>query len=294
MMKLNKEEIIEKVKQCLITASCVFSDDKKEAYRKAVERETVSVPKWVLETCLQNAKIAEENRSPLCDDTGIPHLFLEIGHNQKFDAQLIEQINEGICEGLRTLPGRPMAINGDDYQRIDQSGGINSDPGVLMASPILVKPIDDEVIRLTILLLGGGPAIRGSTSSMYHQHSVNVVVDEIVERSCDAVAKLGCSPCTLAIGIGRSQFEASSLMIESMVYGRYDQQSDMEKEITLRVNKRRIGAMGLGGENSVLATFMKVGPQRASGVRIVCLHPCCCVEPRKASVLLIGEDGDDA
>ena len=283
---LDKNQIVEKVKNCLITASSTFSEDKKEVYRKAIERETVPSAKWVLETTLQNALVAEQNRSPLCDDTGIPHLFLEVGPSQNVNGQLIGFIYEGIREGLRTLPGRPMAINGDDYQRIDQSGGLNSDPGALSPSPVLIKPIDEDIIRITILMLGGGPAIRGVTSSIFHRHSVTVVIDEIVERSKKAVAKLGCSPCTLAIGIGRSQFEAASLMLESMAHGNFGIQSDMENEITNRVNESKIGPLGLGGEISVLATFLKVGPQRASGVRIVSLRPCCSIEPRKASVIL--------
>jgi fumarate hydratase subunit alpha len=52
------------------------------------------------------------------------------------------------------------------------------------------------------------------------------------------------------------------------------------------VNESNVGALGLGGKTSVLATFAKVGPQRASGVRIVALRPCCCFEPRRATVEL--------
>jgi fumarate hydratase subunit alpha len=283
-MMLDENKIVEKVKDCLMTASSTFSEDRKEIYHKAIERETVPTAKWVLETNLQNALVAEKNKSPLCDDTGIPHFFLEVGSNQCVSGQLFGYIQEGIREGLRTLPGRPMAINGDDCQRIDQSGGLNPDPGALSPAPMLIKSVDEDIVRLTILMLGGGPAIRGVTSSVFHQHSMNVVIGEIVERSKMAVAKLGCSPCTLAIGIGRSQFEASALMIESMAYGSYSIQSDMENEITNKVNECKIGALGFGGQTSVLATFLKVGPQRASGVRIVCIRPCCCIEPRKASI----------
>lgn len=95
---------------------------------------------------------------------------------------------------------------------------------------------------------------------------------------------LGCTPCTLAVGVGRSHYEASSMMLQALVDGNYDRQSDMEKEITAQVNSLGVGPLGLGGDTTVLATFMKVGPQRASGVRVVCMRPCCCVEPRIATV----------
>ena len=278
--------IKEKVADCLVRAGSTFREDQKEAYRKAIADEANAQSCWVMQQVLDNAMVAEERRSPLCDDTGIPHLFLEVGPNRSVTGELLEQIKEGVALGLRQLPGRPMAIKGDDYARIDQSGGLNEDSGALMPSPVLIKPVKEDVLRLTVLMLGGGPAIRGITQRVFHKHSVDVVIEEIVNRAKEGVSKLGCSPCVLAVGIGRSQFEATSLMMEAMVYGDFSKQTDFEKRITEKVNEANIGPLGLGGKHSVLATFAKVGPQRASGVRIVALRPCCCFEPRRASVEL--------
>ena len=279
-------EIVEKVADCLVRAGSTFREDQKEAYRKAMASESNAQSSWVMRQVLDNALVAEDRRSPLCDDTGIPHLFLEVGKNRAFTGEMMEAIQTGIREGLRRLPGRPMAIMGEDDQRIDQSGGLDPDPGALLPAPFLVKPVEEDVIRLTVLMLGGGPAIRGITQRVFHKHSVPVVVDEIVARAKEAVSKLGCSPCTLAVGIGRSQFEATALMMEAIAKGNYDEQSAFERTITEKVNEAGIGALGLGGNHSVLATFAKVGPQRASGVRIVALRPCCCFEPRRACVEL--------
>lgn len=282
----SEESIIEKVADCLVRAGSTFREDQKEAYRKAIAEEQIDSSCWVMQQILDNALVAEKRRSPLCDDTGIPHLFLEVGKNHSVTGELLHQIQEGVAMGLRQLPGRPMAIKGDDYARIDQSGGLNEDSGTLAPSPILIKPVDEDVLRLTIMMLGGGPAIRGITQRVFHKHSVDVVIDEIVNRAIPAVSQLGCSPCTLAIGIGRSQFEATSLMMEAMAKGNFGIQSDFEKRITEKVNESQTGPLGLGGKHSVLATFAKIGPQRASGVRIVALRPCCCFEPRRASVEL--------
>lgn len=279
-------DIIDKVAQCLITAGSTFREDQKEAYRKAITEEQIESSCWVMKQVLDNALIAEERRSPLCDDTGIPHLFLEVGKNKAVTGELLEQIKEGVARGLRQLPGRPMAIMGDDSQRLDQSGGLDEDSGSLAPSPIIIKLVNEDVLRLTVLMLGGGPAIRGITQRVFHKHSVEVVVDEIINRAIPAVSQLGCSPCTLAIGIGRSQFEATSLMMEAMAKGDFGIQSDFERQITEKVNEANVGPLGLGGKHSVLATFAMIGPQRASGVRIVALRPCCCFEPRRASVEL--------
>ena len=278
--------IIEIVADCLVKAGSTFREDQKEAYRKAIADERIESSCWVMKQVLENALVAEERRSPLYDDTGIPHLFLEVGPNKAVTGALLEEIKEGVRQGLRQLPGRPMAIKGDDYARIDQSGGLDEDSGALAASPIIIKPVEEDFLRLTVLMLGGGPAIRGVTQRVFHKHSVDVVIDEIVSRAQPAVSQLGCSPCTLAIGIGRSQFEATSLMMEAMAKGDFGVQSDFEKRITEKVNEANVGPLGLGGKHSVLATFAKIGPQRASGVRIVALRPCCCFEPRRASVLL--------
>lgn len=281
-----KNDIISLVSDGLIRAGSTFREDKKQAYHRAIENETNEKAKWVLRTILDNATVAESNHSPLCDDTGIPHLVLEIGPNRAVTGKMLDDIREGIRRGLRALPGRPMGIMGNDGQRIDQSGGLNTDSAGVELAPILLRQCDEDVIRLHILMFGGGPAIRGKTFRIFHKHNTNVVLDEIVSWAKEGAAQLGCTPCTLAIGVGRSHFEATSMMLQAQVDGRYDVQSEFEKEITRRVNEANIGPMGLGGETSVLATFMKVGPQRASGVRIVSVRPTCCFEPRIATVEL--------
>lgn len=280
------EEVVVLVRNTLVDAGSTFREDKKEAYKKAIRTEQNEQAKWVLEQVLANAEAAEKNHSPLCDDTGIPHLVLEVGDDCAVTGKLLDAIKEGVAEGLRKLPGRPMGIMGDDSHRIDQSGGLNPDSTGVEPAPILLRRCEENVIRLHILMFGGGPAIRAKTYRVFHKHNTQVVLDEIVNWAKEGVAQLGCSPCTLAVGVGRSHFEAASMMLQAQVDGNYDVQSEMEQEITRRINEANIGPLGLGGNTSVIATFMKVGPQRASGVRIVCVRPTCCFEPRIATVEL--------
>lgn len=285
-MTKSYEEIVALVRDTLVEAGSTFRSDKKDAYKEALSKEQNDKAKWVLETILENAEAAEKNHSPLCDDTGIPHLVLEVGDDCAVTGKQLDAIKEGIKQGLRKLPGRPMGIMGDDSHRIDQSGGLNPDSAGVEPAPILLRRCEENVIRLHILMFGGGPAIRAKTYRVFHKHSTQVVLDEIVKWAIEGVTQLGCSPCTLAVGVGRSHFEATSMMLQAQVEGKYDVQSDMEREITRRVNAAGIGPLGLGGNTSVIATFMKVGPQRASGVRIVCVRPTCCFEPRIATVEL--------
>ena len=285
MMEYN-QNIVDTICDTLVKAGSSFLLDKKKAYTLAINKESNAHAKWVLQTVLQNAEVAERTRCPLCDDTGIPHILIEIGPNAVLTGSIIESIKEGVRQGLKKLPGRPMAVKGNDVQRISQSEGLYEDSGMLDCAPILIQNIADDVLKVNILMFGGGPEIRSHTHRVFHQHKVDTVIDQIVNWAKESTAQLGCTPSTLAVGIGRSQYEATSLMLKALVDGSYDEQSELEQEITHRVNASHVGALGLGGDTTVLATFMKVGPQRASGVRIVCVRPCCCFEPRIASCIL--------
>lgn len=280
------QNIVDKISDTLVKAGSSFLLDKKKAYTLAIDKESNAHAKWVLQTVLQNAEVAERTHCPLCDDTGIPHILIEIGPNAVLTGNMIESIMEGVCQGLKKLPGRPMAVKGDDIQRISQVEGLYEDSGMLAPAPILIQNVKDDLLKVNILMFGGGPEIRSHTYRVFHQHKVETVIDQIVDWAKESTAQLGCTPSTLAVGIGRSHYEATSLMLKALVDSSYDKQSELEREITHRINESHVGPLGLGGDTTVLATFMKVGPQRASGVRIVCVRPCCCIEPRIASCVL--------
>ncbi len=276
------EQIRKIAEKTLLEAATTFRADKNKIYEECMKAESSANCRWIMEQIMENAATAADRQSPLCDDTGIPHILLELGPGRSLSGEMIEAVRAGVADGLRKLPGRPMAVMGDDSQRLDQSGGLSGDPAAMIPAPIQLLSTEEDVIRLYILMQGGGPEIRSKTYRVFHKHDVSVIIDNIAAWAAEEVGKLGCTPCTMAVGIGRSHYEASSLMLQAMAKGRYDSQSPMEQAITDRVNALGVGALGLGGDITTLATFLKVGPQRASGVRIVCMRPCCCFEPRVA------------
>jgi fumarate hydratase subunit alpha len=283
MCLFDRQALTKDVANALIEASVSFHHGQIEAYKRALNTEQDSQSKWVLQNLLENAEIAKRNRLPLCDDTGIPHLFLEIGDDALVPNGFFKAVEGGIRLGLRELPGRPMAVKGiDDFIRISQSEGMYEDSGMLEMAPLQIRRTLGNSIRLTLLMYGGGPEIRGKTMRVFHKHSVDVVKKTMVEWAVEGVKLLGCQPCTLAFGIGRTNLEAASLAFEAMALGDFSNQSQFENEITNEVNKSRIGPLGLGGRTSVIGTFIKVGPQRASGVRIVSLRIGCCMDPRRS------------
>ncbi len=278
--------ITSKIKNALLEASTSYSQDIRKAYKKALKIEEDENVAWILKLLLENEKIAKEEGRPLCDDTGTPHVIIEMGKDATFPENFLNQIKEGIRDGLRELPGRPMAVKGDELQRIEQSMGLYEDPSMLDSPPFLIDPTNGGCIKIHILMLGGGPEMRAHTYRIFHRHDNRKLFEEVLTWMKSEVPLLGCTPCIPSIGIGRTHFEATSLMLKAMAYGNLEKQSKIEDFITDSINRYGPGTMGLGGSITALGSFVKVGPQRASGVRIVSMRLCCCVEPRRAVVEL--------
>lgn len=289
-------DIIEDVSNTIIEASTNLSKDKYNALKKAISIEDNENALWTLNQILKNYKVANKVKFPLCDDTGIPHVIIEIGENREITGNLIAQINEGIKEGLNNLPARPMAVKGNDIERIEQSKGLYDNPGQMKAASFLIDSFSDDstykrdispdTLNIHFVLEGGGPEIRARTYRIYHKRSVVNVMDTAIGWLEESLKMLGCTPSVPAIGIGRTHYEAASLLLKSIVYGNLDFQNELEEYVTERLNKTNIGPLGFGGKTTVLGSFVNIGNQRASGVRIVSVRPSCFVEPRVATLHL--------
>ncbi|MBQ3473301.1 MAG: fumarate hydratase [Methanobrevibacter sp.] len=287
-------DLIEKVQNAVINAGSSYSEDRLAAYENALKLEKELNNEnavWALEQMIENFKVAKEKKLPLCDDTGIPHVLIEIGKERDIPKGFFNDINDGIAQGLDNLPGRPMAVKGNDIERIEQSQGLYKESNMMKPASFLIEEkdestygrligVDDDKIKITILLEGGGPEIRAKTYRVFHKRDSNIVFNEALDWLKESLAMLGCTPSIPAIGVGRTHFEANALMLRAMAHGNLNNQSDIEKYITEELNKTYIGPLGLGGKTTVLGSFVNIGSQRASGVRIVAVRPACFVEPR--------------
>jgi fumarate hydratase subunit alpha len=281
--------LIDLIKKAVIDASTTFRQDQLDAYNRALDIETSDNAKWVMELLLENARIANTNKVPLCDDTGTPHVLVEVGNQCQLPRGFFQDIKEGIAQGLKDLPARPMAVKGNDVERIEQSIGLHTNPEKVLTPSFIVDSIYGEEVNVHVLMLGGGPEIRANTYKVFHKRDHRKVFEEVLTWLRSEITMLGCTPCIPTVGIGRTHFEASSLMLKAMAYGNLNIQSELEKTLTYSMNNTNTGALGIGGSVTALGSFVKIGPQRASGVRIVSTRPCCCVEPRRSSVHLSSE-----
>lgn len=278
-------DIRDSVAEALIQASTTFGEDQKVAYRRALQIEKNPNSKWVLEKIIENAETAERSHSPLCDDTGIPHVFLEIGEDVRIPMNFFRIVEEGVRKGLQKLPGRPMAVKGGDLERMGQNKGLYSESDMVVAAPFQVRNISGSKnrIRVTVLMLGGGPDIRAKTLRIFHRHEGMNVLEEAAEWAAAEVKNLGCTPTIPIIGVGRTHYEATCMMLEAMKEGSLIEQSPLEARVTEIVNKTKVGPLGLGGETTALASLVRIGPLRAGGTRMVSMRLGCCWEPRRAT-----------
>lgn len=288
--------IIEDISKTVISASTTLSDDKLKALSRAIETEENENARWALSQMLENYKVGQKTKFPLCDDTGIPHVLVELGSDRQITGGMLGQIQEGIALGLNNLPARPMAVKGSEIERIEQSKGLYEKPGMLKPASILIDTVNDEssyrrdiapdTLNVHLILEGGGPEIRAKTYRVYHKRSFYNVIDTAVDWLEESLSLLGCTPSIPSIGIGRTHYEANALLLKSIVYGNLDRQSEVEKYVAGRLNETGIGPMGFGGRTTVLGSYVNIGNQRASGVRIVAVRPSCFVEPRVATLKL--------
>lgn len=289
-------DILDDISKTIVNASTTLSEDKYAALKHAIDKEDNENARWALKQILENYQVAQKTKFPLCDDTGIPHVIIEIGEDRQITGELLNQIHEGIALGLDNLPARPMAVKGNEFERIAQTKGLYDSPGKLSPASILIDSINDEsnykrdispdTLNIHFLLEGGGPEIRAKTYRVYHKRSFENVMDTACEWLESSLKMLGCTPSIPSIGIGRTHFEATSLLLKSIAYGNLNNQSVMENQIAERLNQSGIGPLGFGGKTTVLGCYLNIGNQRASGVRIVSIRPSCFVEPRVATLKL--------
>ena len=289
-------DILDDISNSIIKASTTLTEDKLNALTKAIDSESNENARWALSQILENYNVSQKLKFPLCDDTGIPHVIIELGSQREVSGELINQIHEGIALGLNNLPARPMAVKGGEIERIEQSEGLFEKPGMIKPTSILIdsgneessykRDISPDTLNIHFILEGGGPEIRAKTYRVYHKRSFSNVINTACSWLKDSLKLLGCTPSIPSIGIGRTHYEANALLLKSIVYGNLDNMSEIEENVTVQLNETGIGPLGFGGDTTVLGSYVNIGNQRASGVRIVAVRPSCFVEPRVATLKL--------
>lgn len=253
-MSLTQQEISSIVSRLVQTANRELPQDVESALLDAREREESQAGKLVLDIILENARLARQTGLPICQDTGIDVVFLQIGQEIDIEGDLVKAVNEGIALG--TADGCLRCSVCDPITR--KNTGDNT-PAV-----VHFEPVAGDTLEISVLPKGCGSENMSATVML----PPSAGEDGIVKAVADQVLKAGSNPCPpgiIGIGIGGTMEKASLLAKKALLrpVGSKNSRNDvaeLEDRIFVQINGLGIGPLGLGGSVTSLGVAVEVYP----------------------------------
>lgn len=235
-----------------------------------------------LEAILENIKIAEEKNLPLCQDTGLPIIFVKMGKVQ------VENLKEGIINGVKKateqVPLRPNVV--DPLTRKNTGNNIGR-----FIPQIDIELVDTAQLEITIFPKGFGSENNNALKMALPGEGEEGIKQFVLETVLSAGGK-PCPPIVVGVGIGGSSDMALKLAKKALLrnIGEYhpeERMANLEKEMLEMVNATGIGPMGLGGKTTALDVKIEYADTHTAGLPIgVCIQ---CWAARRATGILKGE-----
>ena len=257
MREIKTETITNEVARLCIEACYYLGDDVLAALQKARANEPSPVGQAVLDQILQNAEIASRGELPLCQDTGLTVVFLELGQEVHIvGGSLYEAIQEGVRKGYQEGYLRKSVVDKPFSARINTK---DNTPAVIHTE---IMPGDR--LKITVAPKGGGSENMSYLRMFSPAAGRQGIIDWVVE----CVDKSGANPCPpiiVGVGIGGT-IEQTTLIAKKALLRPVGQPhpdpevAEMEAEILERVNKLGIGPQGLGGRTTALAVHVETFP----------------------------------
>lgn len=247
MKIINREQLIEEVAKACIDANIYLGEDVCNKLDELYSSESNERAKSILGQFSTNRNIASSSKLPLCQDTGICLMLIEVGYDVHIPFDLYEALNEGIRKGY-TLGNLRKSVVADPLFR--KNTGDNT-PGIYHT-----KLVAGDNLKITIAPKGAGSENMSSLKMMNPQSTIEEVEDFIYDAVINSGGK-PCPPIVLGVGIGGT-FEMSAVNAKKAVLeeiGKHNSKPEyeaMEKRLIERINKSGIGPMGLGGNSSCL------------------------------------------
>lgn len=280
MREIEASQITSAVKQLFIKASYHLPEDVKNALLKAIQNETTNAAKQVLEILLENAQIADQNDFPLCQDTGMAFVFVELGQDVHICGGLLEDaVNAGVEQAYDEGFLRKSVV--EDPLRRKNTG--NNLPAV-----IFTEIVAGDKIKLTVMPKGFGAENQSRLKMMIPATTPDEIVDFIANEVIASGSK-GCPPAVIGVGIGGS-FDTVAHMAKKALLLPIDGHNedpfyaDMEKKILEKINNSGIGPMGVGGKTTVLSVRILAAPTHIAGLPLA--YNYCCHSTRHADIEL--------
>jgi fumarate hydratase subunit alpha len=264
MRELHTEVIEKNIEKILLEIAFVLPVDVKKSIEDSKASETHPIARSILDKIENNSRISEQKRIPLCQDTGMVVVFLEIGQDIRLVGDYIEDaINHAVEKAYQTGYLRKSIVT--PLTRVNSN---DNTPAV-----VHYKLVPGEQIKLTVSVKGFGSE-NMSRMKMLKPSDGLAGVEEFVVQSVKEAGPNPCPPIIVGVGIGgtveKAAFMAKHALMREIGSGNPDIEADgIEKELLNRINQLGIGPMGMGGKTTALGVFVEMFPTHIAGLPVV-------------------------
>ena len=264
------EEITKNIKEMCIEANHFLSPDMAEAMKCAEKNEEAPLGKQILEQLQENLKIAGEDMIPICQDTGMAVVFLEIGQNVHLEGGALEDaVNEGVRQGYVEGYLRKSVV-GDPLIRENTK---DNTPAVLHT-----RIVDGDQVKIKVAPKGFGSENMSRVFMLKPAEGIEGVKDAVLTAVKDAGPN-ACPPMVVGVGIGGT-FEKCALMAKEALtrevgsHSEIEYVKELEEELLTKINSLGIGPGGVGGTTTALAVNINTYPTHIAGLPVA-VNICC-------------------
>lgn len=280
MRTIQVTDITEQIKEMCIEANHFLTDDMKEALVNAQDTEEAMLGKQILQQLQENLRIAGEDMIPICQDTGMAVIFMEIGQDVHFEGGNLEDaINEGVRRGY---------VDGYLRKSVVKDPLIRENTKDNTPAIIHYEIVPGDQVRITVAPKGFGSENMSRVFMLKPADGIEGVKQAILTAVKDAGPN-ACPPMVVGVGIGGT-FEKCALMAKKALTRPVNRHSDipyvreMEEELLEKMNATGIGPGGLGGTTTALAVNINTYPTHIAGLPVA-VNICCHVNRHSVRVL---------
>lgn len=277
---VSTDEVIKNIREMCIEANYDLSGDMKNALKKATKEEKSELGQKILNQLQDNLEIADKEMIPICQDTGMAVVFLEVGQNVHFEGMAIEDaVNEGVRQGY---------IDGFLRKSVVKDPLIRENTKDNTPAVIHYSIVPGDQIKITFAPKGFGSENMSRVFMLKPADGIEGVKKAILTAVNDAGPN-ACPPMVVGVGVGGT-FEKCALMAKKALTRPVDSHSeipyvaDLEKEMLEKINQLGIGPGGLGGTTTALAVNINTYPTHIAGLPVA-INICCHVNRHVVRVI---------
>lgn len=280
MKTIHVSEITKKIKEMCIEANHYLTSDMDCALKSAITTEKSPLGKQILNQLQDNLQIAGDDMIPICQDTGMAVIFMEIGQEVHFEGGSLEEaINEGVRQGY---------VDGFLRKSVVRDPLIRENTKDNTPAVIHYEMTTGDNVKITVAPKGFGSENMSRVFMLKPADGIDGVKNAILTAVKDAGPN-ACPPMVIGVGVGGT-FEKCALMAKKALARPVNQRSDipyvkeMEEELLDRINRTGIGPGGLGGTTTALAVNINTYPTHIAGLPVA-VNICCHVNRHAVQTL---------